>query len=205
MSVRTKESPAPKYLPQIPEPSAARYFQSDWSIKNLVGRLIELTGETGTANLIPVCNLMRQAQKLGEPVAWIAQAPTIFFPPDVLENGVDLDALIIVWAPDVRAALRSTEHLLRSGAFGLIIIDFNTAKNINQGILAKLIRIADKQETVLLCLSNFLGSMVSLRGETRLKRIAPGLFHCEMFVVKDKKTGPGWKYGEICFGPSGMY
>ncbi len=180
------------------------------SISSLTGRLVEFCGRQSTTNLIPICTLIMEAQRIQEPVAWIAQSKTIFFPPDMAANGVDLKALPVVWAPNGKAAMRAADHLIRSGAFGLIVLDLDANIHFDQGILGRLVRLSDKHGTALICITSSaaqkysLGSMVSLRGETRLQRIAPTLFHCEVHITKDKKRGPGWKYWEACFGPDGL-
>ena len=41
-----------------------------------------------------------------------------------VQNGVDLGALPVVWNPDVKTAIRSVEHLLRSNSFGISAVQF---------------------------------------------------------------------------------
>ena len=40
-----------------------------------------------------------------------------------MDGGIDLDALPVVRVPDARAAGRAADHLVRSGGFGLVVID----------------------------------------------------------------------------------
>jgi hypothetical protein len=50
------------------------------------------------------------------------------YPPDVAESGVDLDALIVVQVPTEHGEVglaRAAELLLRSGAFGLCVVDLS--------------------------------------------------------------------------------
>ena len=179
---------------------------------NLSGRLTELSGGASASSLVPVCTIIREAQLLREPVAWISQSKTIFFPPDMVDNGIDVEALPVIRTPHLKDAIRVADHLLRSSAFGLIILDLDATAGIDQGILGRLIKLSKKHNTAIICLTtpqmrniHSLGSMVSLRGETSLKRIASNVFYSEVDITKDKKHGAGWKIGEVCFGPDGLY
>src|SRR5262245_28367396 len=84
----------------------------------LGGRLVELSGTGATAALTCAIGLVLETQEQGEPVAWIAIAGASFYPPDLADSGIDLDALVVVRAPDPLAGIRVAERLLRSGAFG---------------------------------------------------------------------------------------
>ena len=180
-------------------------------VAELPGRLLEFSSSHHSANLMPVCALILEAQRSQEPVVWIAQAKTIFFPPDMAANGIDLEALPVVWVPHVKAAVRTADHLIRSGAFGLVILDLDTKSCLDQGMLGRLIRLSDRHGTSIVCITSrtmrsmrSLGSMVSIRGETRIRTLASNLFRCEVYITKDKRRGPGWKYEEVCCGPDGL-
>jgi recombination protein RecA len=173
-----------------------------------IGRLVELSGGPGAAPLGLLFSLVREAQALGEPVVWVGWGDTVFFPPDVAANGVDLGSLAVVHAAGIREALRATHHLLHSGAFGLVILDARE-EQVPQGILGRCARLAEKNATAFLCLTECgrdrgLGSLVSMRVQTRLRRLSPGLFQCELRVVKDKRSGPGLRATEVYRAPPGL-
>ena len=105
-----------------PQPPAADQ-RLCWSHSLLTGRLAELSSWGTGASLTLAFELVLQAQHGGEPVAWITTSPSTFFPPDVAHGGVDLDALPVVRVPDGQAAARAADKLVRSGAFGLVILD----------------------------------------------------------------------------------
>ena len=87
-----------------------------WSRIQLAGRLCELFLHfPGPTLLTAAFRLVLDAQMEGEPVAWIAATPDTFFPPDAADNGVDLNALVVVRVPGAQAAARSADRLLRSG------------------------------------------------------------------------------------------
>jgi recombination protein RecA len=104
------------------------------------GHMLELSGRA-PGKLSAVVRLIARAQAEGEPVAWVVSAreDTGFYPPDFVRAGVELSALVVVRmscaveargsaraeAPNVRShdSVRAAEVLLRSGAFGLVVID----------------------------------------------------------------------------------
>lgn len=91
------------------------------------GHILELSGQR-PGKLSAVVRLVRRAQTEGEPVAWVTQREAAcFYPPDFAEAGVDLSALVVVRLAESAGShgvVRAAEVLLRSGAFGLVVIDF---------------------------------------------------------------------------------
>ncbi|NNE44380.1 MAG: recombinase A, partial [Gemmatimonadetes bacterium] len=88
--------------------------------------LVELSGEAGAARVSFAVSLLRRAQLEGETTAWIQKEDGMLYPPDLDAAGVDLDALVVVRLPDSagpESPFRAAEMLLRSGAFGLLVID----------------------------------------------------------------------------------
>ena len=182
-----------------------------WSRSQLAGRLCELSSIPGAALLTAAFRLVLDAQLEGEPTAWIAVAPDTFFAPDAAENGVDLSALVLIRVPDARAAARAADRILRSGAFGLIVMDLNSNSTIPVPLQVRLVRQARVHDTALLCLtrkareSPSLGAMVSLRGQTSCRRLAVDRFQYDIEILKDRRHGPGWRHSEICRGPDGLH
>jgi recombination protein RecA len=175
---------------------------SEWSFSALVGRLTELTG----AALTPAFSVVLEAQRLGEPVAFVGNASSGFFPPDAAESGIDLDALVVVRAQngDAAAIARAADQLARSGAFGLLVIDLAAATTaVPAPLLTRLLGLAQKHGAAMLFLTAArtppLGSLISLRVECRRKRGA-----VELLVVKDKRRAPGWTARQECRGPAGL-
>src|SRR4051812_10317987 len=94
-----------------------------WGFAALRGRFVELSARGASATLTTAVELIGEAQREHEPVAWIAGPHGSFYPPDAAESGVDLAALVVVRVPELVLATRAAERLLRSGAFGLVVID----------------------------------------------------------------------------------
>ena len=94
-----------------------------WGLARLYGRLVELSGGAASAALTTAVGLVREAQLEGEPTAWITEKQSGFFPPDVRDSGVDLEALVVVRLEALAEGPRAADMLLRSGGFGLVVAD----------------------------------------------------------------------------------
>jgi recombination protein RecA len=181
-----------------------------WKLTTLAGRLSELSRDEGTASLTAAANLILQAQQQGEPGAWIAVGDSIFFPPDLADSGIDLRALPVVKVKSSVAAARAADHLLRCGAFAVIVLDLAGQAFLHTAVQTRLAALAQKHHAALLCLTrskrneSSLGSLVSLRGAGALERTAFDRFTWTLDVLKDKRRGPGWNHAEVCRGPDGL-
>lgn len=220
-------APAVRWLPQ----RTTGVERASWSLPGLTGRLIELSGHGASAALSLAFSLVLDAQRRGESVAWIACHGSSFFPPDAAAGGIDLARLPVVFAPDPPAAARAGERLLRSGGFGLVVIDLicptrSTADAPTaaararppaappQPLLARLAGLADRHDALVVVLTDkaaerpSLGAPVSLRAAaTRLTPLPPqrpGRYACRLEAIKDKRRAPGWSHEEFRLGPPGL-
>jgi recombination protein RecA len=96
-----------------------------WSLADLAGRLVEISADSEAAHLTAAFGLVLEAQLTGDRAAWVTLEGSSFFPSDVADGGVDLDALPVVRVRDGRMAGRAADHLARSGGFGLIAVDLS--------------------------------------------------------------------------------
>lgn len=197
-----------------------------WGLAQIAGRFIEISSAEASATLTAAFGLVLEAQRLGEPTAWITLPQSTFFPPDAADGGVDLNALPVVRAPDPSAAARAAAQLIRSGAFGLVVLDlgFHLEETCNQKIpvplQSRLAGLSKKHATALIVLTEkptretSLGSLISLRAEAQrmaltrhqeTKRRDTPSFEVRIRVLKDKRRGPGYLHREICHGPAGLY
>jgi recombination protein RecA len=189
-----------------------------WSLSEIAGRLVEISGTGASATLTAAFGLVLDAQGAGQPAAWVGLSPSTFFPPDAAEGGVDLDTLAVVRVANPQAAARSAEKLVRSGGFGLVVIDLgpslwpfdpneSSRARIPAPLLTRLVGLAQKHGTAVVFLTEktadapSLASLVSLRVEARRVDGAS----CEIRILKDKRRGPGRLYREICRGPAGLH
>lgn len=191
----------------LEEPERA---EDGWSRDEMSGRLVELSGMGAVASLTGAIGLVHDAQAQGEPVAWITLYASTFYPPDVADSGVDLESLAVVRAPGVLDAARAAERLVRSGAFGLVVMDLGRAAEIPIGLQGRLVSLAQKHDSAIVCLTektadtSSLGSMVSLRAEMVRNNEGDARFSCKVKVIKDKRRGPNWTHTEVVSGPAGL-
>lgn len=192
--------------------------EEPWGLEVLRGRLVELSARGATGALTMAVTLVVEAQVAAEPVAWITMSSGSFFPPDAKEAGVDLDALVVVRAPTVIAAARAAERLLRSGAFGLVVMDLAMPGAPSampaeivfpSPVQGRLVTLAQTHDAVVVCLTAkpdeaaSLGSLVSLRASVRRERDGPGEPLVTLRALKDKRRGPGWVRSTKARGPAG--
>jgi len=181
-----------------------------WGLEQITGRLVEISGAGAAAALTLAFGLVLEAQRRGEPVAWIALEERGFYPPDAAEGGVDLDALVVVRVANAKAVGRVADQLVRSGAFGLIVLDLDAGADVPTPLQTRLVGLAQKHQTALLCLTEkggelpSLGSLVSLRVQAQRERVCDDRFSCGLAVLKDKRRGPTWTHAEVYRGPAGL-
>jgi recombination protein RecA len=181
-----------------------------WRLPAFTGRFGEVSGGHAGASLTLVLRLVLEAQRQGEPAVWVVGATGSFFPPDAAEVGIDLAALIVVRAGATPPAVRAADHLLRSGGFGLIVLDFGVDTRVPIHAQTRLVGLAKKHGTALLCITEkedhlpSLGSLVSLRVQTARTERDGDRYRCEARAVKDKRKGPGWSHSEVYRGPDGL-
>ncbi len=182
---------------------------SHWTLTEIAGRFVEISSSRASAVLTIAFGLVRAAQERREPVGWVTSTENFFYPPDVAQNGIDLAALVVVRLLDAASIPRAGEKLLRSGGFGLIVLDLGTA-DIPMPLQTRLTGLAHRHHTALVCLTEkecktfSLGSLVSLRAHAEKKRVSENHFACALRVLKDKRRGPTWNHEALYSGPPGL-
>lgn len=177
-----------------------------WDLEEVRGRLVQLSGE---AVLTLATELVAHAQAAGEPAAWVC-VDSDFYPPDVAACGVDLDSLVVVRVQDAQAAGRATDRLVRSGGFGLVVVDLTSGGDVPLAVQSRLVGLAQRHEAAVVCLTRTppdapsLSPLVSLRVHVRRDRTAPGTFACVLHPLRDKRRGTGWTWREEYVGPAGV-
>jgi recombination protein RecA len=189
----------------------AQANEERWGIGALRGRLVELSARGASATLTAAFELVAEAQAQAEPVAWISLAGSTFYPPDVAECGIDLAAIVVVRVPDAVTAARTAERLLRSGAFGLVMLDLaGVATALPTPVQGRLVTLAQTHDAAVVCLTektedtSSLGSLVSLRAEALRRREGNARFGITVRALKDKQRGPGWTHVAKRRGPAGL-
>jgi recombination protein RecA len=172
--------------------------------------VIELSGGTGAcARFSFAVSLVIRAQERGEPVAWVQLETGSLFPPDLSEAGVDLASLVIVHVPKIsqaagpaRSATRSseafelaraTELLLRSGAFGLVVVDMTKGLPSGDAWLGRIASLARTHASRVALITSSdassasAGPLVSLRVEPRREHRGYGRYSIRPAILKDKR------------------
>lgn len=183
-----------------------------WTLQSMAGRLVELSAEAKSSHLTAAVGLVLEAQLDDDRAAWVTLEGSSFFPPDVVDTGIDLDAMPVVRVPDARTAGRAANHLLRSGGFGLVVVDLagGAESSLPVPILSRLLGVAREHDAVVLLLTRkaeeapSMHSLISLRAEAQWRRADEGDYELCVRVLKDKRGGPGWAHVEICRGPAGL-
>ena len=194
--------PAPELKRDVTQPSR-------WTFAELAGRLVEISSSGASAALTITFGLVREAQEREEAVGWVTSTASFFYPPDAARAGTDLDALVIIRLLGPDSIPRAGEKLLRSGGFGLVVLDLGTV-DIPMPLQTRLTGLAHRHHTALVCLTEkeqksfSLGSLVSLRAHAEKKRASENRFACALRVLKDKRRGPTWKHEELYSGPVGL-
>ncbi len=197
-----------------------------WSVDYLAGKLAELRSAAAPAVLTAGMNLVLKAQTGLETAVWVTSTESIFFPEDAQTWGVDLDAMAVVRVPGAAAMLQASDKLIRSGAFGLIILDFvsplpspmgkgdskpGAPGHVSFAQQARFLGLAKKHQTALVFLTSThsplsgASSLVSLRGEVGRRHADTDIYKVRIHILKDKQHGPGWHHEERCLGPDGLY
>ena len=182
---------------------------SPWNLAAIAGRFIEISASASAASLTLAFGLVREAQIRGEPAGWVTSMESFFYPPDAAYRGIDLAALAVIRVLHAVTIPRAGEKLLRSGGFGLIVLDLGIA-DIPMPLQSRLTGLAQRYHTGLVCLTEkeskafSLGSLVSLRAHAERQRSSDNRFACRLRVLKDKRRGPTWSHEEFCCGPAGL-
>jgi recombination protein RecA len=197
------------------------------SLADLAGRLVEVTAPLGArpaARTSWLATLVAQAQAEGETVAWLQTAPGTLYPPDLAAVGVDVEALVVGLLPDAQAQLKAADWLLRSGGFGVVVVDWADERVPpgwpGDGPLGRLLGLCQKHGATLLLrtrpadgsnegagLSSGTGlgsgaglsSLISLRLAVRRQGA-----ELRVEVLKDKRRGPGRSHVELRTAPEGL-
>ncbi len=176
---------------------------------NLMGILAEVSEETPSGAVSFVAEIILEAQTRNEPVAWVAGTESIFFPPDLVQRGIDLSAVAVVRVSGETDSLTSAEWLVRSAAMGLVIVDLGANRSLEDASLGRLLKLAERNLCAVLFLTRkrsnepSLSSRISLRG--CIARSGTGPFVVEIHTVKDKRSSLSALQRRQYHGPSGMH
>ncbi len=180
-------------------------------LANLRGRLTELSAHRGHPHLTLAVELVAQAHRAEEPAAWIGPTTSLFYPPDADGWNLDWSALALIRLDDSHRRLRAADKLLRSGAFGLVVVDLpDSSTHPPQPLLGRLLRLAEAHDSAVVFLTSTtedapsISSLISLRVRARWIEADPHRLRATYAVIKDKRRGPGHRRKEAYHGPLGL-
>lgn len=164
-------------------------------------KLTELSGDNRCARTTMAVSALLDTQRNGEPSAWVQFRGAALYPPDLSHNGVDLSSLAVVMIEEKKGhfgLLKAAEILMRSRAFGLVIIDLGQSKLRTTKVAwqGRLLALAREHHTAVILITDkstgtgSLGPLVALRIEPRRARIGPGVFSVEPVLLKNKLGMP---------------
>ncbi len=181
-----------------------------WKLEHFRGRFVEVTGDAATATLTACTQLVLEAQRSKVLTAWIGAEGTSFFPPDLTASGIDVSALPVVRVPDVKRACWTADILLRSGSFGLVVMDLDTVQSLSFSMQTRFIGLTHQYTSTLVALTrrrhdaSSLNSLVSFRGISAKRRLGHNFFEWEVCAEKDKQASTQWRHLENSRGPDGL-
>src|SRR5688500_15136503 len=151
------------------------------------GHIVEVSGAAARRRFTTAVSLLIHAQSQGEPCGWIQRAGGRLSPPDLVAWGADLSALVVIHIPEsapIAALPRASELLLRSGAFGLVVVDLidGTPRGEPGAWQGRLGGLAREHESIVILLSGAesgkgsLGPLVSIRIAPERRRVAAARF-----------------------------
>lgn len=189
------------FLRPRPEASGGLF---DWA--RVAGRVVEVSEEAAWGALSALCGLLLQVQARLESIAWIETGDSLFFPPDLAFRGIDVEAITVVLASEPQSGLQAADGLVRSGAFGLVVVDW-AGGGIDEAVAGRLARMAETGQTAVLFLTRkkagdpSLATQISVRGVVSQ---TPG-GETRWQVVRDKRSGPLSDQKGAFDGPFGLY
>jgi len=191
------------------------------------GRLVELSGSQNgpSARTTTAVSILAHRQQQGETAAWLQPHGGPLYPPDLADAGIDLDALVVVHIPassGPHGSCKAAELLLRSGAFGLVVIDLcaGTPPGNGEAWQGRLLGLARQHNAQVVLLTEkpaqamSLGPLVGIRIEPRRGRApaaqrlgarpGPTPFTVQHDLIKNKTGKPIEPTAEVHRGPWGL-
>lgn len=176
--------------------------------------------------------MVAHMQQQGETTVWLQPTGGPLYPPDLADAGIDLESLVVIHVPvsaGPHGACKAAELLLRSGAFGLLVLDLSAGVPPGSGEAwqGRLLGLARQHHARVVVLTvkpthaTSLGPLVGMRIEPKRQRAPivdngprsrrdpqrgrqPGRFLVEHTVLKNKTGNAIEPALEAYRGPWGL-
>ncbi len=194
-------------LSRLPQPFLTK--EPQWTLEEMKGRLIEISEPYPIAALSFAFSLVQEVQTVGFNAAWIGTSNSVFYPPDVEKNGIDLRNFPVLRMANTADMARAAVTLLRSSAFQLILLDLGQNHSLPSGHLTQLNGLTRKHDACVLFLTTkqianqSVGPLVSLHARVSRERIEDGKFLCQINIHRDKRRGKKWTWCKLFSGVDG--
>jgi recombination protein RecA len=169
-----------------------------WNFASVRGQFVELLGD---APLTICAGLIGEAQRARVLTAWIGMRHALFNPSDAALSGVALRSLLVVRLQEKRELCRAADVLIRTGAYGLVVIDPASDLDIPLPDQSQLVGLAHNHKTAIMLVSGQQPrtSLASLRAQTGKRRIDHDRFEVSVSITRSKR-GQAGHYTEVCHG-----
>ncbi len=202
---RFQLQPLSKISPSLPKQAP------QWNLREISGRLVEISEPYPIAALSFAFKLFREAQALSCSVAWVGLQKSSFYPPDAAQNGIDLKNLPVFRMRNSLQMAQVATTLMRSGAFQFVVLDLMEDQDIPSAKLSQLNALARKHNSTVIFLTQkqmdapSLSSLVSLKAHTTRERLTENRFRCYIHIERDKRRGTNWSWSFDLKGVEGYY
>ena len=117
------------------------------------GRVGLFCGESPNSSTTLAAYLVHEIQREREPAVWLTDSTRLPHAPDLLDVGIDLEAMPILRLADAKDAAHAAMMAVASGAFGGLIWDLDAPEQLTRGTLTALGMLARRHHVaiVLLC------------------------------------------------------
>lgn len=181
------------------------------------GSLVEVSVSGKSAGLSYVAHQIRLMQGSHDMVVWLTTNEAgLIAGDDARVSGIDLAQCTFVKTPSVTDAGRAADKLIRSGAFGLIVLDATVGEPPPEPLLSRLQKLTRKHQCSLIMVTRkddaapSLSSMVSVRlsATRRCLKHAPWSLQPSYEVVptvlRNKTPYPIEETPITCYAPEGL-
>ncbi len=202
--------PALQPLSRLTQPLSGK--APGWNIREMQGRLVEISEPHPIAALSLSFLLLREVQTTGGNAAWIGCNDSTFYPPDAQRFGIDLRNLPVLRMPDIQGLGRAAELLLRSASFQLVLLDLgHQHQSLPVARLAQLHGLVRRHSACAVFLTckphdrPSVGPLISLHAHTARQHIDTNAFACEARIQRDKRRGGKWTWQTRLSGIDGYH